>query len=101
MGATFHGLEVAKSGLVASQIAINVTSQNIANAKTEGYTRQSVVQNSVSAGLGPFQYSPADTAVGQGANITSIMQNRGRVSGHALSQRERHVQHLFLFPDGA
>ena len=76
MSATFHGLEVAKSGLVASQIALDVTSQNIANAKTEGYTRQSVVQNSVSAGLGPFQYAPAGTAVGQGANITSIMQNR-------------------------
>jgi len=76
MSGTFHGLEVAKSGLVAAQIAINVAGQNIANAKTEGYTRQSAVQNSVSAGLGPFQYAPAGTSVGQGVTVTSIMQNR-------------------------
>ena len=40
MRSTFHGLEVSKRGLFAQQSALNTTSQNIANANTEGYTRQ-------------------------------------------------------------
>jgi flagellar hook-associated protein 1 FlgK len=40
MRSSFHGLEVAKRGLFAQQSALNTTSHNIANANTEGYTRQ-------------------------------------------------------------
>lgn len=40
MTSTFFGFNVARSGLFASQRALNVTSHNIANANTEGYTRQ-------------------------------------------------------------
>lgn len=76
MGATFHGLEIVKSGIAASQIAVNVTSQNIANANTKGYTRQGVVQTSVSAGMGPYQYARTTAAVGQGTAITGIAQYR-------------------------
>ncbi|MEA5040817.1 MAG: flagellar hook-associated protein FlgK [Clostridiaceae bacterium] len=76
MSATFHGLEIAKSGLTAAQIAVNIANQNIANAETEGYTRQSVVQTSVSAGLGPFQFALSGPVVGQGVTVTEIMQNR-------------------------
>jgi flagellar hook-associated protein 1 FlgK len=36
----FYSLQVARTGLVASQKALDVTSHNIANANTEGYTRQ-------------------------------------------------------------
>lgn len=76
MSGTFHGLEIAKSGLTAAQIAVNVANQNIANSKTEGYTRQSVTQTSVSAGMGPFQYATAETSVGQGVTVSGIAQNR-------------------------
>ncbi|HWQ50698.1 MAG TPA: flagellar hook-associated protein FlgK [Terriglobales bacterium] len=76
MSATFHGLEIAKSGLTAAQIAVNVANQNVANANTEGYTRQSVNQTSVSAGLGPFQYAPGEVSVGQGVSVSAINQNR-------------------------
>jgi len=76
MSGTFHGLEIAKSGLTAAQIAVNVANQNIANSKTEGYTRQSVTQTSVSAGMGPFQYAAAETSVGQGVTVSGIAQNR-------------------------
>ena len=37
---TFHGLETAKRGLFAQQQALYVTSHNIANANTPGYSRQ-------------------------------------------------------------
>jgi flagellar hook-associated protein 1 FlgK len=39
---TFFGIEVAKKGLLASQAALDTTSHNIANANTEGYSRQRV-----------------------------------------------------------
>ncbi|MGR9048797.1 flagellar hook-associated protein FlgK [Halobacillus faecis] len=42
MGSTFHGLEVAKRGLFTQQSALYTTGHNIANANTEGYTRQRV-----------------------------------------------------------
>ncbi len=41
---TFFGFNVARSGLFASQRALNVTSHNIANANTPGYTRQRLEQ---------------------------------------------------------
>lgn len=40
MTSTFYGFNIARSGLFASQRALNVTSHNIANANTPGYTRQ-------------------------------------------------------------
>jgi flagellar hook-associated protein 1 len=40
----FEALSVANRGLAASQLAINVTGQNISNAKTEGYSRKRIDQ---------------------------------------------------------
>lgn len=42
MRSTFHGLETAKRGLFAQQTAIQTNGHNIANANTEGYSRQVV-----------------------------------------------------------
>src|SRR4249920_459979 len=39
---TYMGLQTALSGLEAAQAAINTTGQNIANASTPGYSRQTV-----------------------------------------------------------
>lgn len=53
--------QIATSGLMASQKALNVASNNIANAETEGYSRQSV------------QYSPTYTLYpGAGALGTGV-----------------------------
>ncbi|MBC7765430.1 MAG: flagellar hook-associated protein FlgK, partial [Hyphomonadaceae bacterium] len=43
MAGSFGGLEIARSGLYISQKALDITSKNIANANTVGYTRQRVV----------------------------------------------------------
>lgn len=40
---TLQGLQTALSGLVADQQAIDITGQNIANANTEGYSREVAV----------------------------------------------------------
>lgn len=40
MSSTFFGFNIARSGIFASQRALNITSHNISNANTEGYSRQ-------------------------------------------------------------
>jgi len=45
---TFMGFEASKSAIFASQKALDITGQNLANMSTEGYTRQRADQVSVS-----------------------------------------------------
>ena len=47
MGGTFYGLEIAKTGIFASQRALNIARHNIANANTVGYTRQRLNLSSI------------------------------------------------------
>ncbi|SDH19505.1 flagellar hook-associated protein 1 FlgK [Alteribacillus persepolensis] len=42
MTSTFHGLETARRGMMTQQSALHTTGHNIANANTDGYTRQRV-----------------------------------------------------------
>lgn len=42
MTSTFHSLETAKRSLFTQSIALNTTGHNIANANTDGYSRQTV-----------------------------------------------------------
>jgi len=49
MGSAFMGLNIAYSGLVCSNAALNTTANNIANVETEGYSRQVVNQTASTA----------------------------------------------------
>lgn len=49
MPSQFFGLNTAYTGLLASNAALNTTSNNIANVQTEGYSRQHVVQQASDA----------------------------------------------------
>ena len=49
MSSTFFGLNIAYTGLLASNAGLNTTGNNIANAETEGYSRQTVVQQAANA----------------------------------------------------
>ena len=49
MPSQFFGLNIAYTGLLASNAALNTTSNNIANVQTEGYSRQQVVQQASDA----------------------------------------------------
>lgn len=49
MPSTFFGLNTAYTGLLASNAALNTTSNNIANVQTEGYSRQKVTQQAANA----------------------------------------------------
>ena len=47
MRSTFFGIQIGKSGLTTSQYGLDVTSHNIANVETVGYTRQRLEQTAV------------------------------------------------------
>lgn len=49
MPSQFFGLSIAYTGLLASNAALNTTSNNIANVQTNGYSRQQVNQQAANA----------------------------------------------------
>ena len=49
MVSQFFGLNIAASGLRASNASLNTTANNIANANTDGYSRQKVTQSASNA----------------------------------------------------
>jgi len=68
---TFGALNTAYRGLTAAQQGMNVAGQNIANAATEGYTRQRVEQSSLAApARGLFSGGPLQP--GQGVSVDAI-----------------------------
>jgi|tagenome__1003787_1003787.scaffolds.fasta_scaffold20959314_1 flagellar hook-associated protein 1 FlgK len=66
------GLNTALTALYAHQRAIETTAQNVANANTEGYTRQRVNTASVAAPATPAIHSRSVNEVGGGVQIISI-----------------------------
>jgi flagellar hook-associated protein 1 FlgK len=72
MASTFFGLDIAKSGLYNTQAALNTTAHNIANADTEGYSRQYVEQSTST----PISVSSRYGMQGTGVDITGINQER-------------------------
>ncbi len=49
MPSQFFGLNIAYTGLLASNAAVNTTANNISNVETEGYSRQQTVQEASNA----------------------------------------------------
>jgi flagellar hook-associated protein 1 FlgK len=67
---TFGGLSIAGSGLAAARAALEVTGQNVANANTEGYTRQRVdLAPMTQTALATFS---KPTGFGDGVVITGV-----------------------------
>jgi flagellar hook-associated protein 1 FlgK len=74
---TFFGLNIALSALQAQQTALNVTAHNVANANTDGYTRQDAQMVAAS----PFPVPIASVAgqagqLGTGVDISMIRRLR-------------------------
>ena len=68
---TFSGLSTALSSLIAQRQALEVSGQNIANAKTVGYTRQRADLTSVEALSAPTLFSTG-SGVGVGTQVSGI-----------------------------
>jgi flagellar hook-associated protein 1 len=74
---TFMGLETTLRGILAQQLAINVTGHNIANANTAGYTRQTAVLAPTDAYTEPGVSRPPQAGqLGTGVDVTSYTRVR-------------------------
>ncbi|MCM1568329.1 MAG: flagellar hook-associated protein FlgK [Roseburia sp.] len=94
MPSQFFGLNIAYKGLLASNAALNTTSNNIANVHTEGYSRQQVKQEA-SAPIRVFQqYGCAGAGVDTLAierirdefYDTKFWQNNGKIGEYNMKQ---------------
>ncbi|TFC75595.1 flagellar hook-associated protein FlgK [Cryobacterium sp. TMS1-20-1] len=70
---TFSGLNTAYSGLVAARAGLDVVGQNIANANTDGYTRQRLSTNSTSALAQTGVLANNAFSPGAGVTVTGIV----------------------------
>ncbi|WNQ11599.1 flagellar hook-associated protein FlgK [Paenibacillus aurantius] len=77
MRSTFHSLEISKRALFTQQAALSTTGHNIANANTEGYSRQVVNMKAArpieAVGL---SHSTAPGQLGMGVEFDSITRIR-------------------------
>lgn len=62
---TLQGLQTALSGLLANQEAIDTTGQNITNANTEGYSRQTAILQADE----PLRIAALSPVTGEGAQL--------------------------------
>ncbi|MBF0543492.1 MAG: flagellar hook-associated protein FlgK [Candidatus Riflebacteria bacterium] len=77
MSATFFGLEICKRAILAQRGAMDVTSQNIANANTENYSRQQAVLGSVApVGEQSFSSPLSQVQFGGGVDVNKIQNFR-------------------------
>lgn len=70
MRSTFFGLNIGYKGLQAQQRALDITSHNVANANTQGYTRQDVIMEATK----PIKV--AEGFVGTGVDIAEYRRIR-------------------------
>jgi flagellar hook-associated protein 1 len=90
MASSFGSINTALTSLYAQRRALDVTGQNIANANTEGYTRQRVEMQSQVGSISPALYAKTD-GLGTGVAVSDVqrlrdqyLENRGRTE-HANS----------------
>lgn len=82
MGTEFGSITSALSALQAERNALQVTGQNIANANTNGYTRQRAVFQAVGGSVIPAMYARSD-GVGSGVDVSQVQ----RLQDTFLEQR--------------
>src|SRR5689334_4755565 len=84
MGSSFGSINTALNSLYAQRRGLDVTGQNIANANTEGYTRQRVDMQSQVGSVTPALWAQTD-GLGTGVAVSDVqrlrdeyLENRGR-----------------------
>lgn len=74
MSATFFGLELSRRALASQQAALNITGHNIANANTQGYTRQ--IANLTATTPDTFPIAGRNLSLGSGVTLETITRAR-------------------------
>jgi flagellar hook-associated protein 1 len=89
MASSFGGINTALTSLYAQRRGLDVTGQNIANANTEGYTRQRVEMQSQVGSMSAAMYARTD-GLGTGVGVSAVqrlrdeyLENRGRAEHSA------------------
>ncbi|MFI5932664.1 flagellar hook-associated protein FlgK [Actinoplanes sp. NPDC051494] len=84
MASSFGSINTALTSLYAQRRGLDVTGQNIANANTEGYTRQRVDMQASVGSIVPVRWATTD-GLGTGVQVTDVqrlrdqyLENRGR-----------------------
>src|SRR4051812_32822672 len=72
----FSTLNTAVSGLNAAQRAVEVTSQNIANVNTPGYSRQQLLLASVGATTAAHFHTGGNSAILGGVKVEALLRVR-------------------------
>jgi len=93
MASSFGGINTALTSLYAQRRGLDVTGQNIANANTEGYTKQRVRLQSQTGSLNPGFYATA-TQVGNGVTVSDV--ERGRNAYLEERGRTEHANAAYL-----
>lgn len=73
MGSTFGGYNIAYSGMRVSQSALTVTSNNLSNVNTTGYSRQRINSEETIINLS------GQTAIGTGATVEEVRRARNQL----------------------
>ncbi|MCY1144796.1 flagellar hook-associated protein FlgK [Actinoplanes sp. Pm04-4] len=93
MASSFSGINTALTSLYAQRRGLDVTGQNIANANTEGYTKQRVRMASQTGSLNPGVYATT-TQVGNGVTVAGV--ERGRNAYLEERGRTEHANSAYL-----
>ncbi|MDQ8045495.1 MAG: flagellar hook-associated protein FlgK [Solirubrobacteraceae bacterium] len=86
---SFGGLQTTLRGLLAHQRMLDVTSHNISNADTEGYTRQTAVATAAPTLVAGVTTTGGTNMLGQGVDITAY--NRVRDNYLDVSARTQNM----------
>lgn len=77
MSGLFGTFNVGKRGLFAQQRALDVTSHNVANANTEGYSRQrAILETTTPFGMPSMDSQVGPGQIGTGVDVSSIQRVR-------------------------
>ena len=98
MASSFSGINTALTSLYAQRRGLDVTGQNIANANTEGYTKQRVRMASQTGSLNPGVYATT-TQVGNGVTVAGV--ERGRNAYLEERGRTEHANSAYLATQAA
>ncbi len=79
--------EISRSGLKAAERSLSVTSNNLINADTPGYSRQRISQE-------PAGMRFSDRAAGLGVNITGIDRLRNDMADIQLNQKRQNMGYM-------
>ncbi len=80
-------LEIARSALVSSQMALDVTGNNIANANTEGYSRRRAVMKS------EYQRTAQNFVIGKGVIVSRIERTRDQYIESQLRTQQQSLSY--------